>query len=197
LNKNGPTTDCSSAGARIKGFPFGAKLNQLGFDIRNGTHCGAGAPRFNIVSVAGDTYFAGCAAGAQDPAPQDPDEWTRVTITGAPGQVFGDPPFVFGPNGTPVKSISIVFDEGTNATSTQDPNGVGLAVIDNIRINGRTITTGFGIEPEPRGFKKGFDKDDCKQGGWRFFTGDDEPGPFKNQGQCVSFFAKRQHDHDH
>ena len=41
LNKNGPTSDCSSAGAEIKGFPSGGRLNQLGFDIRNGTHCGA------------------------------------------------------------------------------------------------------------------------------------------------------------
>lgn len=198
LNKNGPTSDCSSAGAEIKGFPAGARLNQLGFDIRNGTHCGAGAPRFNIVSMAGDTYFAGCAAGAQSPAPQDPIEWTRVTITGASGQVVpagSGPAFVFGPSGTQVKSISIIFDEGTNATSTQDPNGVGLAVIDNIRVNGRVITRGTGVAPEPRGFKEGFDKDDCKDGGWKEFTGDDdEPGPFRNQGQCVSFFAKQQND---
>lgn len=198
LNKNGPTSDCSSAGAEIKGFPSGRRLNQLGFDIRNGTHCGAGAPRFNIVSTAGDTYFAGCAAGAQSPAPQDPAEWTRVAITGAPGQVVpagAGPAFVFGPNGTQVKSISIIFDEGTNAPSTQDPNGVGLAVIDNIRINGRFITSGIGIEPRPRGFVKGFDKDDCKADGWKRFTGEDhEPGPFKNQGQCVSYFAKQQHD---
>jgi hypothetical protein len=199
LNKNGPTSDCSSAGARIKGFQSGRRLNQIGFDIRNGTHCGAGAPRFNIISTAGDTYFAGCAAAAQSPAPQDPAEWTRVTITGAPGQVFpagAGPTFVFGPNGTQVKSISIIFDEGTNAPSTQDPNGVGLAVIDNIRINGRVIRTGIGIEPKPRGFVKGFDKDDCKKGGWQLFTGIDEPGPFKNQGQCVSFFARQHHDDD-
>ena len=121
-----------------------------------------------------------------------------MTITGAPGQVVpagAGPAFVFGPNGTQVKSISIIFDEGTNAPSTQDPNGVGLAVIDNIKINGRVIRTGIGIEPKPRGFVEGFDKDDCKKGGWRLFTGeDDEPGPFKNQGQCVSFFAKQQND---
>ena len=197
LNKNGPTSDCSSAGARIKGFPSGRSLNQLGFDIRNGTHCGAGAPQFNIVSTAGHTYFAGCAAGAQDPAPQDPVEWTRVTITGAPGQVVpagAAPAFVFGPNGTQVRRISIIFDEGTNAPSTQDPNGVGLAVIDNIKINGRVIRTGIGIEPRPRGFVEGFNKEDCKKGGWRLFTGVGEPGPFKNQGQCVSFFARQQND---
>ena len=94
-----------------------------------------------------------------------------------------------------MKNISILFDEGTNAPSTQDPNGVGLAVIDNIKINGRVITTGIGIEPRPRGFGERFDKDDCKDGGWRHFTGEgDEPGPFRNQGQCVSFFAKQKHD---
>ena len=30
-------------------------------------------------------------------------------------------------------------------------------------------------------------KDDCMNGGWQNFTS--APGPFKNQGQCVSFFA--------
>lgn len=33
----------------------------------------------------------------------------------------------------------------------------------------------------------GYGKDQCKNGGWRDFTG--PPGPFKNQGDCVSFFA--------
>jgi hypothetical protein len=32
----------------------------------------------------------------------------------------------------------------------EDPNGVGLAVLDNIDINGRLITRGSGIEPEPK-----------------------------------------------
>jgi hypothetical protein len=64
------------------------------------------------------------------------------------------------------------------------------AVIDNISVNGTFITRGIGIEPEPRGFIRGFDKNDCKDGGWKLFTGQgDEPGPFRNQGQCVSFFA--------
>ena len=30
-------------------------------------------------------------------------------------------------------------------------------------------------------------KDACKDGGWQDFT--DDPGPFRNQGQCVSYFA--------
>jgi hypothetical protein len=143
LNKNGPTTDCSSAGAEIKGFKSGSTLTELGFDYRNGTHCGAGAPRFNITSTAGVTYFAGCFAGTKTPAPQDPAQWTRVRIT-TTAQVFGAPPFVFAPapGATQVRSLSILFDEGTDATSADDPNGVGLVVLDNIDVNGRLITKG-------------------------------------------------------
>ncbi|MGH6796517.1 MAG: hypothetical protein ACREDD_04230 [Methylocella sp.] len=32
-----------------------------------------------------------------------------------------------------------------------------------------------------------YNKDDCKHGGWEDFIS--PPGPFRNQGQCVSFFA--------
>jgi subtilisin family serine protease len=32
-------------------------------------------------------------------------------------------------------------------------------------------------------------KDDCKDGGWRNFIS--SPGPFENQGQCVSYFARQ------
>jgi hypothetical protein len=148
LSKNGPTPDCSAAGATITGFNRRTTLTELGFDYRNGTHCGAGAPRFNITSTLGFTYFAGCAAGTKTPAPQDPAEWTRVRITLA-DQVFpaspAAPPFVFGPGGTQVRSLSIIFDEGTDTPGVEDPRGVGLAVIDNIDVGGRLIRTGTGI----------------------------------------------------
>src|SRR5256886_14898611 len=49
LSKNGPTVDCSASGAEIKGVrgmgvttPF-----ILGFDYRNGGHCGGGGPPFH------------------------------------------------------------------------------------------------------------------------------------------------------
>jgi hypothetical protein len=44
-----------------------------------------------------------------------------------------------------------VFDEGTDTPSVSDPTGVGLAVIDNIDINGTLITAGRGIAPKPDG----------------------------------------------
>src|SRR2546423_6399578 len=69
LSKNGPTADCSAAGATIEGFRRNSTLTELGFDYPNGTHCCAGAPRFNISTADGLTSFAGCPAITQTPAP--------------------------------------------------------------------------------------------------------------------------------
>jgi hypothetical protein len=51
------------------------------------------------------------------------------------------------PVGTKILGIDIVFDEGTDTVSLSDPTGVGLAVLDNIDINGKLITSGSGIQP--------------------------------------------------
>ena len=145
LSKNGPTADCSSAGAEIhgvKGMQVGATF-LLGFDYRNGGHCGGGAPRFNVTytTPGGEEAFSfvgNCALGVRMPATQDPTQWTTVRFAAA----AQFPPV---PPGSRIKSISIIFDEGTDSPGTEDPNGVGLAVIDNIFINGDTITRGHGI----------------------------------------------------
>ncbi len=135
LNKNGPTSDCSAAGASIVGWTTGT-LSALGFDYRLGGHCGAGAPRFNVVDNLNNTFFFGCNGGTLSAAPQDPANWTRVTFdqTNAPAG------FVFGV--TQVVSIDIIFDEGTDTPSPDGnaPAGVGLTTIDNIRINNTLIT---------------------------------------------------------
>ena len=55
-------------------------------------------------------------------------------------------------------SISILYDEGTD-TANNDTQGVGLAVIDNIYINGQIITSG----PASAGGNKGKDKNKDKQ----------------------------------
>ncbi len=139
LSKNGATADCSSAGADIQGTSgiVVTATTQFGFDYRNGGHCGAGAPRFNVVTSDNVLHFGGCAGGTLTAAPQDPAQWSRVRLT--PAQF--SPPIL--PSST-VKNVSIVFDEGTDTASTDDPNGVGLAVIDNIDINGIVITRGPG-----------------------------------------------------
>jgi hypothetical protein len=140
LSKNGPTPDCSAAGAVIKGAEgiLVTTTFALGFDYRNGGHCGAGAPRFNIVTDDSVFHFGGgCANGSPSAAPQDPVQWTRVRIAASnAGQMF--PPLM---PGTHITSLEIIFDEGTD-TANNDTEGVGLAVIDNIFINGTYITSG-------------------------------------------------------
>jgi len=150
LNKNGPTADCSSAGARIRGAeglrvgPLPHAAFVLGFDYRNSTHCGAGSPRFNVRVRGSDiTHFVGgCANGVAGPAPQDPAEWTRVRFANIAAAAF--PPI---PADITIESITLIVDEGTDAPSLEDPRGVGLSVVDNIFVNGRTIRSGTGIAP--------------------------------------------------
>ena len=151
LSKNGPTANCSAAGATIQGYVTGTPLETLGFDYRVGGHCGAGAPRFNVTDTLGHSYFVGgCSAGVHSAAPQDP-EWARVTFSAADFfpicTEFQCPP-AFVP-GTPVASIDIVYDEGTDQGSPSDPTGVGLAVLDNIRINSTVITQKKGNPIQP------------------------------------------------
>lgn len=169
LSKNGPTADCSSAGARItgvKGMTVDAAFT-LGFEYRNGGHCGAGAPRFNVVAKLGSAtetfHFVGGCTNDTSPmlAGQDTAQWTRVMFqTSNPAESF---PVI--PPGSKIVSISILYDEGTD-TATTDTLGVGLAVIDNIYINGRIITSGPRTAggDKGKGKDKGGDNDDDEQG---------------------------------
>lgn len=136
LSKNGPTANCSSAGATIIGVE-GMLATEFGFDYRLGSHCGAGSPRFNL-TTSDDVfhYVGGCANGTKSPSPQDPTEWARIRFTVAT-QFF--PPVA---PGARIKSLSILVDEGTDATSVEDVFGIGLSVVDNIAVNGTLITQG-------------------------------------------------------
>jgi hypothetical protein len=158
LNKNGPTANCSSSGATIHGVKgmtiADATAFVVGYDYRNGGHCGAGAPRFNLTvrTPSGDrfTYFIGCAASVQTPAPQDPAQWTRsrsALIAPFTVPAGGPPQPAVIPAGSRISSLDIVFDEGTDAAGLSDPAGVGLAVLDNIYVNTQYVRSGHGIEP--------------------------------------------------
>jgi hypothetical protein len=168
LSKNGPTADCSSSGARItnvKGMTVDAAFT-LGFEYRNGGHCGAGAPRFNVVAKLGTAaetfHFVGGCSNETTPtgAGQDPAQWTRVMFqTSNPAESF---PVI--PVGSKIVSISILYDEGTD-TANNDAQGVGLAVIDNIYINGQLITSGpSGKDKKDKDKKDKGDGDDDDQG---------------------------------
>jgi len=146
LAKTGPTTNFASSGA-ILGNVSGITLLELGYDIRKpagppdarGSHCGAGAPRFNVTTSDG-FWFIGCnSPGAV------------VTATGG-GWIrlrWGDgvtPPTGFLNGATlttvtgTVSSINILFDEGQDASG--GPDEFGLAVLDNIDVNGTLVGKG-------------------------------------------------------
>jgi hypothetical protein len=76
-------------------------------------------------------------------------------------------------SGQVVTDIFIVADNGPAPGFSQ------TVLIDNTDVNGTLYDYEF------------TNKNDCKDGGWQNFLF--PPGPFKNQGQCVSYFATRQH----
>ena len=136
LAKTGPTNNDASAGATINGVK-GMHVTELGYDIRKpdafgdprGSHCGAGAPRFNVVTQDNVLHFIGCAS--PPPVQTTTGFWIRLRWT--PDQAF--PPIA--PTDT-IKSLSIVFDEGQDT----GPDNFGLAVLDNIDINGTLVGRG-------------------------------------------------------
>lgn len=143
LVKTGPTSNFASAGAEVKGVQ-GITLTELGYDIRkgptalgpNGSHCGAGAPRFNVVTTDGVNHFVGCNSPPGVETASSPG-WTRLRWIGAGGTLEAFPLIT-----SPVQSITIIFDEGQDASG--GPDMFGLAVLDNIDVNGTLVGRGPG-----------------------------------------------------
>ena len=134
LVKTGPTTNFASATAGLKGVK-GIVLTELGYDIRSGGHCGSGAPRFNVVTTGGVNHFVGCASPPPAVMSASPS-WKRLRW--GPAQlVAAFPPIL--PTDV-VESIEIIFDEGTDT----GPDFSGLAVLDNIDVNGTLVGKGPG-----------------------------------------------------
>jgi len=141
------------ASADLQGVA-GAKVSdlfELGYDLRKpdsnafyngaGSHCGLRSPRFNVLTqgAAGtSTHRFYCSNGALDSVNSG---WLRLRWT----MDQADP--VMDPNDT-IQSIKIVADEG------QDPLGgspdlFGVAVLDNIDVNGVLIGIGPAATPPP------------------------------------------------
>lgn len=127
LSKNGKTPTNAAGCATIRGFKR-QTVSELGFDIRNGGHCGAGAPRFDVVTQDKVDHFFGCAAGTVSAAPPTRDGattgWRRIRFD----PVTGFPPIK--PTDT-IVDIGLVFDEGVDIA----PDFSGLAILDNIDVN--------------------------------------------------------------
>lgn len=133
LTKNTATATFAASGATVT---FSGTLTELGFDVRNDSHCGAGAPRFNVYTADEDGnfgvyYFYGCRYGTHTPVPGNPG-WTRVRFEAGDGYPSDGVSSITSWEGVEVIGIDIVFDEGTDV-------GVGYAVLDNIDVNGVLI----------------------------------------------------------
>jgi hypothetical protein len=140
LAKTGPTTNDAAAQARLTGVP--SQVLELGYDIRKplssadprGSHCGNGAPRFDIVTKGGALYFLGCNSPAAT-SQNGSASWTRLRWDST---ALTNPQF--GGTGVPlgtlqVAQVWIIFDEGSD-TGTDN---FGMAVLDNIDVNGTLV----------------------------------------------------------
>lgn len=150
LEKGGPTGQNSAATAQLQNVQ-GITLTELGYDIRlldypsagQGSHCGAGAPRFDVYTTAG-LFFVGCdsppaTSVTLDSGTGSGGAWTRLRWSPVMGFGSACGPS-FGPcavTGT-VQHIYIVFDEGTDT----GPDFFGTAVLDNIDVNGQLVGKG-------------------------------------------------------
>jgi hypothetical protein len=126
LTKNTTASTHARAGVTILNVE-GLALTQLGFDIRNGSHCNAHTPAFLVVTTDDVVHtVGGCSKASTQPAPAV--GWKRLRFDPAnPAQAS---PAIA--TGSRVKSIFLLLDQGPDA-------GPGLAVVDNININGRFI----------------------------------------------------------
>ena len=157
-------------------------LNNLSTDYKfTAGSCGGGAPRFQInVSTTTGTHNIFVYLGPPPNYTGCPiDGWlntgnlltpTSLVDASQLGGPFYDPwalaQTTYG--ALPVTGIQLVTDGGWAVVG-----GTQIVLVDNVMINSTTYT-----------FEN---KDSCKNGGWQDFTS--SPGPFKNQGDCVSFFA--------
>ncbi len=181
--------------AEFAGIDFGvaddltvAGLDSLGteFFFPAGSTCAGGSPRFQV-NVDDDND------------PNTPSKNIFVYIepypvnTGCPSETWTDTGNLIEP--TDFVDASQVIAGGQimqwSAVEAQIGNlsVTGIQLVTDTFAGPRTVVVDNTVV-DGKLFDYEFDsKDDCKKGGWMDFTF--PPGPFKNQGQCVSHFAKQ------
>ncbi len=121
LRKNPSGPSSAIAGAALKGAA-GSQLTALSFDLRSDSECSRLAPQFVVVTADEVVHKASCASGTSQ----------RLAVPGWQRVSF-DPARQLSPAVTPgmaVKTIALVMDHSA---------GSGMAVLDNINLNGRYI----------------------------------------------------------
>jgi len=123
LTRNPSAAKSAIAGAVLKGAA-GSQLSRLSFDLRSDSECTAKAPQFVIVTTDEVVHKASCASGTVQSLTVP--GWQRVSFDPANSAQLS--PAVT--PGMAVKTIALVMDQ---------PVGSGMAVVDNINVNGRYI----------------------------------------------------------
>ncbi|HEY6201639.1 MAG TPA: hypothetical protein VI056_01225 [Candidatus Limnocylindria bacterium] len=145
--------------------------------------CAGGSPRFQInvdghnifVYIGPPPNYTGCAANVWLNTGDLLESALFVDTSQLPGGTFYDTwaSALVKYGSHQVTGIQLVADGGWAVAG-----GVQTVLVDNVMINTTTYTFEEVVAS---------DKNRCKDGGWEDFTS--SPGPFKNQGDCVSYFA--------
>jgi hypothetical protein len=123
IRRNPSAPKTAIAGAALKGAA-GSQLSQLSFDLRSDSECSSQAPQFVIVTADEIVHKASCATGTIQSLTVS--GWKRVSFDPANSRQLS--PAVA--PGMAVKTIALVMDQ---------PIATGMAVLDNINVNGRYI----------------------------------------------------------
>ena len=144
--------------------------------------CGLGSPRFvvratNGTSTGNINFYLG-------PPPNytacPPTVWTNTGNLASPANLVDSSQLPGGTFYDPYAAVLVKYGSYTVTDIFLVADGPSQTVqFDRTQVNDTT----YGYEPPPT-------KDDCKNGGYADFDGSNgSPGPFKNQGDCVSYFS--------
>jgi hypothetical protein len=156
--------------------------------------CGGGSPRIVLdvdttgdgvadgdvsISVGPSPNFTNCATGWQSTGNlignNDAGRYDFSHLGGSTFATYNDAPASV--QAGKVVATAVVVDGSWNSSATGG-DSEQTVLVDNVTLNSTVVT--FEAEaPVPT-------KDSCKNNGWKSMT---NPGPFKNQGDCVSYFA--------
>jgi hypothetical protein len=173
-------------------------LNTLSSDFNvTDDSCGGGSPRIQIrvdtdndgisngsvrVAFGPSPSFAGCTPGWQSTgnliSNSDTGRYDYSVFGGSPFTTYANAPA----NVLAGKVIGVfVVVDGSWNTAATGGDSEQTTLVDNITLNSDVTTFDAAAPAQPS------TKDDCKKSGWKNFV-DSDGNPFKNQGQCVSYY---------
>ena len=148
LAKTGPTSNNAEPFAELKNLK-GVAITELGYDLRKtvsttdlrGSTCSVEAPMFQLQTKAGDVYYIGCISPPPDTQVAG-DGYLRLRWGGsAPLMAYLNGTTLTPITGMAFDKVFIVFQDGYG-TGSADQSNFGLAVLDNIDVNGVLVGEG-------------------------------------------------------